>query len=202
MTLAADTSGDNNPKRERRSKMKKIALLVALFGFLVIESAYAQGFTLKSDDLSGQLTETQVFSGFGCSGKNISPSFKWIDAPKDTKSFAFTVYDPDAPTGSGWWHWVIFNIPSDINELKADAGNPQKDLAPKGSIQSVTDFGKPGFGGACPPQGDKPHRYIFTVYALNTAKLDLDEKASPAMVGFFLNQHAIAKASLIAYYGR
>ena len=182
--------------------MKKIALLVALFGFLVIESAYAQGFTLKSDDLSGKLTETQVFSGFGCSGKNISPSFKWIDAPKDTKSFAFTVYDPDAPTGSGWWHWVIFNIPSDINELKADAGNPQKDLAPKGSIQSVTDFGKPGFGGACPPQGDKPHRYIFTVYALNTAKLDLDEKASPAMVGFFLNQHAIAKASLIAYYGR
>lgn len=182
--------------------MKKLALIVVVFGLLNIGSVCAQEFTLKSDDLSGQLTETQVFSGFGCNGKNISPSLKWIDAPKNTKSFAVSVYDPDAPTGSGWWHWVIFNISSDINELKADAGNPQKGLAPKGSIQSVTDFGEPGFGGACPPEGDKPHAYIFTVYALDVAKLDLDEKAPPGMVGFFLNQHVIAKASLIAYYGR
>ena len=182
--------------------MKKLVLIVVVFGLLGIGSVYAQEFTLKSDDLSGQLTETQVFLGFGCNGKNISPSLKWVDAPKNTKSFAFTVYDPDAPTGSGWWHWVIFNISSDINELKGDAGNLQKSLAPAGSIQSITDFGKPGFGGACPPEGDKPHRYIFTVYALSVAKLDLDEKAPPAMVGFFLNQNAIAKASLIAYYGR
>jgi Raf kinase inhibitor-like YbhB/YbcL family protein len=182
--------------------MKKIVVLVAMFGILFIGSVYAQEFTLKSEDLSGQLTESQVFSGFGCNGKNISPSLKWINAPKNTKSFAVTVYDPDAPTGSGWWHWVVFNIPFDINALKADAGNPQKGLAPKGSIQSVTDYGKPGFGGACPPAGDKPHRYVFTVYALNVAKLDLDEKAAPALVGFYLNQHAIAKASLIAYYGR
>ncbi|NOY58388.1 MAG: YbhB/YbcL family Raf kinase inhibitor-like protein [Calditrichaeota bacterium] len=182
--------------------MKKLILIVVVFGVLCIESVYAQEFTLESDNLSGQLTETQVFSGFGCNGKNISPSLKWIKAPKNTKSFAVTVYDPDAPTGSGWWQWIIFNIPSDINSLKADAGNPQKGLAPKSSIQSVTDFGKPGFGGACPPKGDKPHRYIFTVYALNAEKLDLDEKAPPAMVGFFLNQHTIAKASLIAYYGR
>ncbi|MEK6776035.1 MAG: YbhB/YbcL family Raf kinase inhibitor-like protein [bacterium] len=182
--------------------MKKIAMIVAMFIILVTGSVYAQEFTLTSGDLKGQLTETQVFAGFGCNGKNISPSLKWMDAPKETKSFAFTVYDPDAPTGSGWWHWLIFNISSDINELKTDAGNPQKGLAPKGSIQSVTDYGKPGFGGACPPEGDKPHRYIFTVYALDVANLDLDEKASPAMVGFMLNQHAIAKASLIAYYGR
>ena len=182
--------------------MKKIALIVVVFGLLGFGSIHAQEFTLKSDDLSGQLTETQVFSGFGCTGKNISPSLKWINAPKNTKSFAFTVYDPDAPTGSGWWHWVIFNISSGINELKADAGNLQKGLAPKGSVQSVTDFGMPGFGGACPPEGDKPHRYIFTVYALKVEKLDLDEKALPALVGFFLNQHTIAKASLMAYYGR
>ena len=144
----------------------------------------------------------KVFSGLGCSGKNISPSLKWTTPSKNAKSFALTVYDPDAPTGSGWWHWVLFNIPAEINELKADAGNPSKGLAPKGSIQSVTDFGTPGFGGACPPVGDKPHQYIFTVYALDVAKLDLDEKTSPAMVGFFLNQHVIAKASLIAYYRR
>ena len=182
--------------------MKKITLIMIVLGIFGIESAYAQVFTLKSMDLGGQLTENQVFSGFGCTGKNISPSLTWMNAPQGTKSFAFTVYDPDAPTGSGWWHWVVFNIPADVTELKTDAGNIQKALAPKGSIQSRTDFGSVGFGGACPPQGDKPHRYVFTVFALDVAKLDLDENAPAAMVGFFLNAHVIAKASLISYYGR
>ena len=182
--------------------MKKLVFLVVMLAFIGSSNAYSEEFTLKSDDLRGQLTEEQVFSGFGCTGKNISPSLKWINAPHDTKSFAVTVYDPDAPTGSGWWHWVIVNIPSTISELKKDAGNPQKALAPKGSIQSLTDYGKAGFGGACPPLGDKAHRYIFTVYALNTAALEVDEKTSPALVGFMLNQHAIAKASLISYYNR
>ena len=182
--------------------MKKFMFIVVVAVILFTGNANAQQFTLKSDDLGGQLTESQVFSGFGCSGKNISPSLKWINAPANTKSFAVTVYDPDAPTGSGWWHWIIFNIPADIAELKADAGRIEKNLAPAGSIQSVTDFGKPGFGGACPPQGDKAHRYIFTVYALSVPKLDLDEKTSPAMVGFMLNSNAIAKASLISYYQR
>ena len=182
--------------------MKRLVLIIAILGFFGIESVYAQNFTLESKDLSGQLTARQVFSGFGCSGKNISPSLKWVDAPKDTKSFAVTVYDPDAPTGSGWWHWVMFNIPADIHQLKEDAGNPANGSAPKGSIQSVTDFGMPGFGGACPPEGDTPHRYVFTVYALDVEKLDLNEKTPPAMVGYFLNQHFISKASLITYYGR
>jgi len=182
--------------------MRKIMLLSVVLALLVAGNVGAQEFTLKSNDMEGQLTQSQVFSGFGCSGKNISPSLKWIHAPSNTKSFAVTVYDPDAPTGSGWWHWVIFNIPAGVNELKADAGRIEKNLAPAGSIQSVTDFGKPGFGGACPPQGDKAHRYIFTVYALSITKLDLDEKTPPAMVGFFLNSSTIAKASLIAYYQR
>ena len=182
--------------------MQKIMLISVVFTLLVVGNVDAQEFTLKSDDLGGQLTQFQVFSGFGCSGKNISPSLKWTNAPSNTKSFAVTVYDPDAPTGSGWWHWVIFNIPAGVNELKADAGRIEKNLAPAASIQSVTDFGKPGFGGACPPQGDKAHRYIFTVYALSTAKLNLDEKTSPAMVGFVLNSNTIAKASLMAYYQR
>ena len=182
--------------------MKKI---VAISGFLVLfwgSIVDAQEFTLKSDQLAGQLTIEQVYSGFGCTGKNISPSLKWINAPKNAKSFAVTVYDPDAPTGSGWWHWVIFNIPADVTELRTDAGNLQKKTAPAGSTQSVTDYGKPGFGGACPPVGDKPHRYIFTVFALDVPKLDLDDKAGAALVGYMLNQHAIAKASLISYYGR
>lgn len=181
--------------------MKRILLLAALF-VVSAGTAGAQGFTLKSDEIGGQLTVDQVYSGFGCTGKNISPSLKWTNAPKDAKSFAVTVYDPDAPTGSGWWHWVIFNVPAGVNELKTNAGDVQKQTAPQGSVQSVTDYGKPGFGGACPPPGDKPHRYIFTVYALDVPKLDLDKNAMPALVGYMLNQHALAKASLISYYGR
>ena len=162
----------------------------------------AGGFTLTSPDIHGQLSMDQVFSGFGCTGKNISPRLAWEGVPAGTKSFAVTVYDPDAPTGSGWWHWLIFNIPAAVHNLKAGAGDPAAKLAPPGSVQSRTDYGKPGFGGACPPKGDRAHRYIFTVYALGVARLDLKPDAPPAMVGFFLNHNALAKASLIAYYGR
>jgi hypothetical protein len=190
------------PEREKESAMKILVLIMIVIGVLGVGSAYAQTFTLKSDTMEGQLTEAQVFSGFGCNGKNISPHLKWTNAPAATKSFAVTVYDPDAPTGSGWWHWVIFNIPSAVTELREDAGNVKKNVSPKGSVQSVTDFGGPGFGGPCPPPGDKPHRYIFTVHALDVAKLELNEKSQPAMVGFLLNQHTVAKASLISYYGR
>jgi Raf kinase inhibitor-like YbhB/YbcL family protein len=182
--------------------MKKMFLTAGLALFLCASIAGAGEFTLKSDQIGGQLTIDQVYSGFGCSGKNISPQLKWINAPKNAKSFALTVYDPDAPTGSGWWHWVIFNIPANATELVTDAGNVQKNLAPKGSVQSMTDYGKTGFGGACPPQGDKPHRYTFTLFALDVPKLDLDEKANAALVGFMLNAHSIEKASLISYYGR
>ncbi len=182
--------------------MKKFILFTIIIGLVHIGNVFAGEFTLKSSELRGQITDNQVLNGFGCSGKNISPALKWVNAPENTKSFAITVYDPDAPTGSGWWHWMVFNIPANITSLKADAGNPEKGLSPKGSVQSVTDFGKPGFGGACPPEGDTPHAYIFTVYALNVEKLTLDEKSSPALVGFFLNNHVISKASLITYYRR
>ncbi len=182
--------------------MKKIVLGSVFLGLMFVTAAFSGEFTLRSDQIGGQLTMDQVYSGFGCTGKNISPSLKWTDAPKGTKSFALTVYDPDAPTGSGWWHWIIFNIPANVTELKSNAGNPEKNIAPMGSVQSMTDFGKPGFGGPCPPAGDKPHRYIFTIYALDVPKLDLDEKASATLVGYMLNQHTIEKASIISYYGR
>ena len=195
----------NNTDKEIRMKQHTLHCQIA-FAFLAVmltaTFGQAANFTLFSKDLGGQLSDRQVFSGFGCTGKNISPELRWQNAPSETKSFAVTVYDPDAPTGSGWWHWVVFNIPASVNQLTADAGNPLKSLAPKGSVQSITDYGKSGFGGACPPMGDKPHRYVFTVYALKVEKLDLDSASPPAMVGYYLNQNALAKASLISYYGR
>jgi Raf kinase inhibitor-like YbhB/YbcL family protein len=182
--------------------VKKLPAILIVMGCLAAGGAWADGFTLKSRDLGGQLTETEVYNGFGCSGKNISPALEWTGAPESTRSFAVTLYDPDAPTGSGWWHWVVFNIPAGVTGLKSDAGKPGKGLGPKGSVQSVTDFGSKGFGGACPPEGSKPHTYIFTVHALDVDQLDLGADTSPALVGFMLNQHVLAKASLIAYYNR
>lgn len=148
------------------------------------------------------IANEQVFNSFGCSGGNISPELHWDNAPKGTKSFAVTVYDPDAPTGSGWWHWIIFNIPGTVHTLPTNAGKPDGSAAVEGTIQSMTDFGHPGYGGPCPPAGDKPHRYIFTVYALKVDQLPLKKDASGAMVGFYLNQNALAKASLTPIYGR
>ena len=174
--------------------MKKIVLSI-LFSASVI---FAQNFTLSSTELQGQLTSKQVFNGFGCSGENISPELSWKDAPKGTKSFAVTVYDPDAPTGSGWWHWVAFDISKDKFTLPSGFGNSES----KDAIQSITDFGKTGFGGACPPKGDKAHRYIFTVHSLDIETISLDKNSNPALVGYYLNAHSLAKASLISYYGR
>jgi len=182
--------------------MKKIAIALVSGWLLAANSVFAEGFTLFSSDVGGQLSEDQVFSGFGCSGKNISPQLNWKNVPQGTKSFAVTVYDPDAPTGAGWWHWLIFNIPQNINSLSVGAGDIKKKLAPKGSVQSLTSFGTTGFGGACPPQGDGLHRYVFTVYALKVEKLDLDSNAMPSLVGFMINRNVLAKASLIAYYQR
>jgi Raf kinase inhibitor-like YbhB/YbcL family protein len=194
--------------------MKSTSLLdrlapLAVSAFLAAAASSASAgtsFKLTSPTIKdgATLTLDQVFKGFGCEGKNLSPALEWKGAPKDTKSFAVTVYDPDAPTGSGWWHWVMFNIPADVTRLDAEAGNPASSKTPKGAVQSRTDFGVPGFGGACPPEGSKkkPHRYIFTVFALKTDKLDLDANASGALVGYMLNANKLGKASFTARYGR
>ncbi|MCT7549589.1 YbhB/YbcL family Raf kinase inhibitor-like protein [Aliarcobacter butzleri] len=174
--------------------MKKVLLSLGLCASFLL----ANNFTLTSSDLKGQLTKKQEFNGFGCSGENISPQLSWENAPKGTKSFAITVYDPDAPTGSGWWHWVVFDIPSNKTTLASGFGN--SDL--KEAIQSMTDYGKTGFGGACPPVGDKAHRYIFTVHALDIETLGLDKNTNAATVGYYINSHTIAKASIISYYNR
>lgn len=182
--------------------MKKSIWLFALFIFS--QGVLADVFTLSSPDIKqGQkIVKKHVFNGFGCTGENISPALSWENAPKGTKSFAVTVYDPDAPTGSGWWHWVMFNIPADVNQLKSGAGNIDKGIAPKGSIQGRTDYAKTGFGGPCPPKGDNPHHYIFKVYALKIDKIPLDQNAPAAMVGYYIKSNAIADANLTAHYAR
>jgi Raf kinase inhibitor-like YbhB/YbcL family protein len=164
--------------------------------------AVAAGFTLSSPDIKpgSTIADKFVFNGFGCSGQNVSPALTWSGAPSGTKSFVLTIYDPDAPTGAGWWHWVMFNIPASVTSLPEGAGVPGKE--PAGAVQGTTDFGQPGFGGPCPPKGDKPHHYIFTIYALKTDKLDMPATAMPDAVGFMTHFATLGKASFTARYGR
>ncbi|WP_243358114.1 YbhB/YbcL family Raf kinase inhibitor-like protein [Fundidesulfovibrio terrae] len=175
-----------------------------LAAFFWAAAAFASDFKLESPDVAEgkNLPASQILNGFGCQGANVSPGLRWENVPKGTKSFAVTVYDPDAPTGSGWWHWVVFNIPASAAGLPAGAGDEKGSGLPTGSVQSRTDFGKPGFGGACPPAGDKPHRYVYTVFALDVDRLDLGPDSPAAMVGFNLNAHALGKAAITARYGR
>ncbi len=178
--------------------------LVAALFTVACSLASAAGFKISSPTAKpgASLPDTHVFNGFGCSGKNTSPELKWSGEPKGTKSFAVTVYDPDAPTGSGWWHWVVVNIPADSHELPAGAGGTDGKGLPAGAAQVRNDFGTHEFGGACPPKGDKPHRYVFTVYALKTDKLDLPPEASPALAGFMIHANKIGSASFTSKYGR
>jgi len=180
------------------------SLLCAALTLAAPAMAHAAGFKLESPTVKAgsTLTEAQVFNGFGCTGKNVSPALKWSGAPPGTKGYAVTVYDPDAPTGSGWWHWVVYNVPGSASGLPEGAGSADGKTLPPGSAQGRTDFGAPGFGGACPPQGDKPHRYIFTVYALKTDKLDVPPDATAALVGFMINANKLGQASFTAKYGR
>ncbi|CAA6811912.1 MAG: Phospholipid-binding protein [uncultured Sulfurovum sp.] len=175
--------------------MKQIILTA-----LMASSLMAGSFTLESKDLEGQLSKTQEFNGFGCSGENKSPELHWSNAPKGTKSFAITVYDPDAPTGSGWWHWMVVNIPTSTKAIESDASAKAK--LPKGAVETMTDYGSASFGGACPPEGDKAHAYIFTVHALDVEKLDLTAKSDSALVGYMINKHTIQKATMVSYYER
>lgn len=179
-------------------------LSTALAALMLLAPSIASAFELTSPDLSEKapIAARHLLNGFGCTGQNVSPALAWKDAPAGTRSFAVTAYDPDAPTGSGWWHWVVFNLPAGTTGLPAGAGDTAKPNLPAGAVQSRTDFGAPGYGGPCPPAGDKPHRYVFTVYALKVDQLPLNPDASGAMVGFNLNATALAKATLTARHGR
>ena len=158
-------------------------------------------FRVWSDDLvdGGRLPDAQVFHGMGYTGGNLSPHLAWEGEPPGTAGFAVTCYDPDAPTGSGWWHWIVSGIPASVHELPTGAGSGEGGL-PAGAVQSRTDFGFSHFGGAAPPRGEV-HRYIFTVHAVSAADLGVDEHASGALVGFMINANRLAQASLTVTFG-
>lgn len=181
-------------------------LLVAatMTAFTTADAQAPKKFTVTSPDVhQGQKIANQyAFNGMGCTGTNTSPALAWSGAPAKTKSFAVTVYDPDAPTGSGWWHWVVYNIPASVTKLAAGAGDASKHLLPAGAVQGNNDGGMPGYMGPCPPTGDKPHHYHFTVIALDTDKIDVPANATAAYVGFNLHAHTLAKTEMTALYNR
>lgn len=156
----------------------------------------ADGFTVTSRSIAdGRLQQAQYASSLGCTGGNRSPHIAWQGAPQGTKSFVITMYDPDAPTGSGWWHWVLANVPANVSEFKEGAPPPA------GTLQVRGDSGQPGYLGACPPAG-RTHRYVITVNALNVEKLELPPQVTPAMLGFMTLGKSLGKASLTATGGR
>jgi len=181
--------------------INKIAFLCSLMAFSCV--AKADAFSLSSADIAhGEfMTTSQVFKGFGCSGDNLSPQLSWTNPPEGTVAYAITAYDPDAPTGSGWWHWQVINIPKNVTSLPTGAGDISKDLTPEGSIQLSNDYSSIGFGGLCPPEGHGVHRYQFTVHALSQ-KLELPENASSALTGFMINANSLGSSTIEALYQR
>jgi Raf kinase inhibitor-like YbhB/YbcL family protein len=160
-------------------------------------------FELHSDDVAdGQMmTDNQVYNAFGMTGKNISPSLSWSGFPAETQGFAVTCFDPDAPTGSGFWHWVLVDIPASVTLLPSGAGHASGAGLPAGAMHLRNDYGSRDFGGAAPPAGDPPHRYVFAVHALDVPSLELEPGTTPAVAGFNLRFRTIARAMLIPVYG-
>jgi Raf kinase inhibitor-like YbhB/YbcL family protein len=188
---------------QNNDTVKKLFLALSFCLAFVVPTAFAEGggFRLISSEWhdGGSVAKENMFNGSGCGGANISPEFHWSDAPTGTKSFAITIFDPDAPTGGGWWHWVIFNIPGTILELPAGAGKESR--LPAASVQCRNDYGEPGYGGPCPPPGST-HRYLVKVYALNVEKLPFGSETPPGKMAKQIETHSIGVAKLMVRFGR
>lgn len=191
-----------------RSTALRLTLLAAAAALsacsTVPSSGGTPGFTLGSPTIPADLKlgPEQEFDGFGCKGGNRSPALAWSGAPAGTKSFALSVHDPDAPTGSGWWHWVVYDIPPQTTSLPAGAGDVKRPQLPKGAKQGRTDYGTRGFGGACPPPGHGVHHYHFRLHALKVEKLEVPTDATAALIGYLVNANSIGTAEFVATYER
>ena len=190
-----------------RKKMLEKSLLWLALGLAgaALPAAEPTSFQASSPDISsGQpIAAKFIYQGFGCTGQNVSPALMWKNAPPGARSFAVMVHDPDAPTGgAGFWHWVVVDIPAGTGFISQGAGGTDGKRLPAGSRQIASDFGTPGWGGPCPPAGDKPHHYNFTVYALKVDRLDLPANATASLAGFMVNANTLAKATFTGLYGR
>lgn len=182
--------------------MKRLAFTAA--ALLALGGGPALAFDVSSSSIGPdrKIPVKYTANVFGCTGQGVSPALAWKNPPAGTKSFAVTVYDPDAPTGSGFWHWLIYNIPPTVTALVEGAGNDPKTLPP-GAGMARNDAGGSNYLGPCPPAGDKPHRYIVSVYALKTDKLEgVDANSSGALMGFIINGAKLGKATVTYTYGR
>jgi Raf kinase inhibitor-like YbhB/YbcL family protein len=170
-----------------------------------VKSAPRSHFVLSSPDarLAVRVPDEYTANVFGCTGGNVSPALQWNGAPEGTKSFVVTLFDPDVrDTGSGWWHWVVYDLPAIVNSLPKGAGVEHSSILPAGTQQGRTDLGNDAYHGPCPDKGQPPHHYTFTIYALSVAKLDVPPAASGAMVTSTAKENMLGKAVFIARYGR
>jgi Raf kinase inhibitor-like YbhB/YbcL family protein len=191
-------------KQGRKTSMITFASAAAVAMAALAGARATHGFALTSPDVKAgaRIPDRHAYDQFGCPGENLSPALSWSGAPEGATSFAVTLFDPDAPARGGFWHWLMFDIPAGVTSLPRGAGDPSGHKAPKGATQTVNDFGAPGYGGPCPPKGARPHRYQFTLYALDVARLDLDARATPDEVEAELTAHTLAKATLTGLWGR
>jgi Raf kinase inhibitor-like YbhB/YbcL family protein len=161
-------------------------------------------FRLWSDDFpaNGFMPKAQEYDdkAFGVDGENISPALQWEGAPQDTLSFALTVHDPDAPTGSGFWHWVVVNLPADARSLSRNAGKADGSLLPQGALQVRNDYGTVGYGGAAPPRGDKAHRFIFRLHALKVAHVPISSDTTNAIARFMTHLNELDSTTYTGLY--
>jgi Raf kinase inhibitor-like YbhB/YbcL family protein len=186
--------------------------LVVVVAFAAVGAISAQvkstphsHFVLSSPDakLAAKVPEEYTANVFGCTGGNLSPALQWSGAPAGTKSFVLTLFDPDVPeTGSGWWHWVVYNLPANVDSLPKGAGAEHSSVLPAGTQQGRTDLGNDAYHGPCPDKGQPPHHYTFTIYALSVEKLDVPAEASGAMVTSTAKENVLGKAVFVARYGR
>jgi Raf kinase inhibitor-like YbhB/YbcL family protein len=156
-------------------------------------------FEVRSDDVShGEtLARPHVSGVFGAGGEDRSPQLSWSGAPQGTQSYAVTVYDPDAPTASGFWHWAAFNIPADVTQLPSGAS---RENMPDGAVELKNDGGTVGYIGAAPPPGHGPHHYHVVVHAVDVPTLDVPADATPAFLGFNLFSHTLGRAMIVPVY--
>jgi Raf kinase inhibitor-like YbhB/YbcL family protein len=181
-----------------------LTMAAAVLAAAVFGPALAADFQLTSADIGPDkpLAQDFVFSGYGCTGGNLSPALQWSGAPQGTKSYAVALFDPDAMQGRGFWHWLMVNIPANVTSLSRDAGKNDGSKLPSGAAQIRNGFRVVGYSGSCPPAADEPHGYVMTVYALKVSALELAADAtSPSMLAA-IEANSLGKASLVYHFGR